>query len=58
MASTAAVTPETLITVKLVVGGENRRFKIPLKELGAGILPTKVGPRHRSLPLRSSAPAR
>ena len=36
------VGPETLIVIKVVVGNTNRRFKVPLKDLGAHILPHKV----------------
>ena len=36
--------PEMPITIKVVFAGkdENRKFKLPLKELGANSLPNKV----------------
>jgi hypothetical protein len=37
-----AMSPDVLITIKLLVGTENRRFKLPLRELGAHTLPDKV----------------
>ena len=40
-----AMPPDTLIVIKLQVGDENRRFKLPLRDLGANILPDKVS-RH------------
>ena len=46
MASNTTVTPDTLITIKTLFESENRRFKIPLRELGANTLPSKVS--HRS----------
>lgn len=47
MATQALVSPDTLITIKLqikrVTGGcENRRVKLPLRDLGASSLPSKV----------------
>ena len=48
MASPAASTPvnlDTLITVKVAIDGNNRRFKLPLRDLGATVLPDKVRDR-------------
>ena len=44
MATTSpAPTPETPITVKInLASGENRRFKLPLRDCGANTLPEKV----------------
>ncbi|KAL2862950.1 ZZ type zinc finger domain protein [Aspergillus lucknowensis] len=38
----APVLPTTLITVKVTFEGHTRRFKIPLKDLGAGTLPQNL----------------
>ncbi|KAF5861038.1 hypothetical protein ETB97_000792 [Aspergillus alliaceus] len=38
----ASVNPSTLITVKLLYNDNTRRFKIPLKELDAHVLPQKL----------------
>jgi next-to-BRCA1 protein 1 len=52
---TASVTPSTLITVKILYNDNTRRFKIPLKELEARVLPQKVCPHPSSdQSLRSS----
>lgn len=42
MATSVAMSPDVLINIKLQVGTENRRFKLPLRELGAHTLPDKV----------------
>lgn len=42
------VGPDTLITVKVLYNDINRRFKIPLKDLGARVLPQKVCPSRSS----------
>lgn len=42
MASNVPVTLDTLITVKVSIQGSNRKFKIPLRDLGASTLPDKV----------------
>lgn len=34
--------PDTLITVKVLIDGQNRRFKLALRDLGAHVLPQKV----------------
>jgi hypothetical protein len=36
------VGPDTLITVKVIYEGQNRRFKLALRDLGAHTLPQKV----------------
>ena len=43
---TPASSPDMSIAVKVVLAGkdENRKFKLPLKELGANTLPDKVCP--------------
>lgn len=38
------VNPDTLITLKIVIDGNNRRFKLALRDLGANVLPQKVRP--------------
>ncbi|KAL2836782.1 hypothetical protein BJY01DRAFT_238131 [Aspergillus pseudoustus] len=40
--STTAVSPSTLITVKVTYDQHTRRFKIPLKDLGASTLPQNL----------------
>lgn len=42
MATTVPVTMDTLITIKISIQGSNRKFKIPMRDLGAGVLPGKV----------------
>ncbi|RMZ85492.1 hypothetical protein DV737_g727, partial [Chaetothyriales sp. CBS 132003] len=39
---TGPVGPDTLITIKVVLDGQNRRFKLPLRDLGAHVLPQKL----------------
>lgn len=39
---TGPVGPDTPITVKVIIDGTNRRFKLPLRDLGANVLPQKV----------------
>lgn len=39
---TTPVGPDTLITVKVIIEGTNRRFKLALRDLGANTLPQKV----------------
>lgn len=34
--------PDTLITVKVLFDGQNRRFKLALRDLGAHVFPQKV----------------
>lgn len=36
------VGPDTLVTVKVIIDGTNRRFKLALRDLGAHVLPQKV----------------
>ncbi|KAK5075531.1 hypothetical protein LTS08_001402 [Lithohypha guttulata] len=38
------VGPDTLITVKILVDGQNRRFKLALRDLGAHVFPQKIAP--------------
>ncbi|OCK78197.1 hypothetical protein K432DRAFT_406661 [Lepidopterella palustris CBS 459.81] len=42
MATNVPVTLDTLITIKIAIQGSNRKFKIPLRDLGAHILPDKL----------------
>ncbi|KAK7992889.1 hypothetical protein PG996_012085 [Apiospora saccharicola] len=42
MASPSTATPETLITLKVNYDGNTRRFKLPLRDLGANTLDDKV----------------
>lgn len=44
----SSVNPNTLITVKVLYNDNTRRFKIPLKELEARVLPQKVCPHPSS----------
>ncbi|EXJ67117.1 uncharacterized protein A1O5_09764 [Cladophialophora psammophila CBS 110553] len=36
------VGPDTLITIKVIIDGTNRRFKLALRDLGANVLPQKL----------------
>lgn len=51
---TPASSPDMIITIKIVFANkdENRRFKLPLKELGANSLPDKVRLTVRSVASR------
>lgn len=42
MASSAATNQDTLVTLKINIEGSNRRFKLPLRDLGASTLPDKL----------------
>jgi next-to-BRCA1 protein 1 len=42
MATNVPVTLDTLIVVKVVFQGHSKKFKIPLRDLGATVLPDKV----------------
>jgi hypothetical protein len=42
MASTAPTTPETMVTLKVNYEGSTRRFKLPLRDMGASTLEEKV----------------
>ncbi|KAK8185780.1 hypothetical protein BC567DRAFT_171571 [Phyllosticta citribraziliensis] len=42
MASTVPVTMDTLVTIKVSIQGSNRKFKVPMRDLGAAVLPTKL----------------
>jgi next-to-BRCA1 protein 1 len=42
MASSSATNQDTLVTLKINIEGSNRRFKLPLRDLGASTLPDKV----------------
>lgn len=42
MATNVPVTLETPIVVKLLFRGQTKKFKLPLKDLGAHVLPEKV----------------
>jgi len=56
MASSSAMNPDTLVTLKINIDGNNRRFKLPLRDLGASTLPEKVcGVPSTSLGMRLSA---
>ncbi|KAG9770668.1 hypothetical protein KCU88_g6567, partial [Aureobasidium melanogenum] len=39
---TSPLGPDTLITVKVIIDGTNRRFKLALRDLGANVLPQKL----------------
>ncbi|TVY59698.1 NBR1-like protein [Lachnellula suecica] len=40
--ASSATNPDTLVTLKVNVEGSNRRFKLPLRDLGASTLPDKL----------------
>ncbi|KAK8219007.1 hypothetical protein IWZ01DRAFT_172043 [Phyllosticta capitalensis] len=42
MATTVPVTMDTLVTIKVSIQGTNRKFKVPMRDLGAAVLPTKL----------------
>ncbi|KAK0720743.1 hypothetical protein B0H67DRAFT_483741 [Lasiosphaeris hirsuta] len=42
MASSSTVTPDTLVTIKINQNGANRRFKLPLRDLGINVLESKL----------------
>ncbi|KAI9806770.1 MAG: hypothetical protein M1825_006227 [Sarcosagium campestre] len=42
MASSNAVTPDTMIAVKITTNDNNRRFKLPLRDLGSTVLPQRL----------------
>ena len=42
MASALATNPDTLVTLKINGEGTNKRYKFPLRDLGASTLPEKV----------------
>ncbi|KAK8255533.1 hypothetical protein HDK77DRAFT_370223 [Phyllosticta capitalensis] len=42
MATTVPVTMDTLVTIKVSIQGSNRKFKVPMRDLGAAVLPTKL----------------
>ncbi|KAJ4360878.1 uncharacterized protein N0V89_001446 [Didymosphaeria variabile] len=44
MATNVPVTLDTLIVVKIQLQGATRRFKVPLRDLGANVFPDKVHP--------------
>jgi next-to-BRCA1 protein 1 len=50
MATNMPVTLETLIVVKLQFQGHNRKFKLPLRDLGAHVLPEKLRAALQVLP--------
>lgn len=47
MASSAQATPDILVTLKVNYQGSTRRFKLPLRDLGATTLEDKV--RHDAI---------
>lgn len=47
--TSALVTLDTPIAIKVLFRGETRKLKLPLKDLGANVLPEKV--RYHGLPL-------
>lgn len=42
MATSVPVTLDTPIVVKVLFRGQTKKFKLPLKDLGAQVLPEKV----------------
>jgi next-to-BRCA1 protein 1 len=42
MASSSAATPDTIVTIKVNIEGQNRRLKVQLRDLGASTLPDKL----------------
>ena len=64
-ATNAPVTLDTPIVIKVLFRGQTRKLKLPLKDLGANVLPDKVRSTLSELPdeqaaasLRPIAPAR
>lgn len=53
MAAINPTTADTLVTIKVAIDSNYRKFKVPLRELGANVLPGKV----RSSSLVSPAPS-
>ena len=43
----SAVSQETLITIKVAVNDSLKKLKLPLRDLGANVLPDKVRDSHR-----------
>ena len=41
--NSSTTTPDTLVTVKISIGGNYRKFKVPLRDLGPSVLPGRVG---------------
>ena len=55
MAAVNPTGPDTLITIKVALDGVNRRFKLPLRDLGANVLPQKVRTDPTNLRTRKAA---
>ncbi len=43
--NTNATTADTLVSIKVAIDNAHRRFKVPLRDLGAQIFHAKVGAR-------------
>ena len=57
MATNVPVTLDTLIVIKVLFQGHNKKFKVPLRDLGINVLPSKVRRgRCRSLEQASDKP--
>lgn len=48
-ATNVPVTLETPIVVKVLFRGQTKKFKLPLKDLGAQVLPDKVRSGHAAM---------
>jgi hypothetical protein len=53
--ASSSTNPDTLVTLKVNIEGTNKRFKLPLRELGASTLPDKVRSVYRQM--EGEAPA-
>jgi hypothetical protein len=51
------VTLETPIAVKVLFQGHTKKFKLPLRDLGAHVLPEKVCPSRPALARQPSRPS-
>jgi next-to-BRCA1 protein 1 len=56
-ATNVPVTLETPIVIKVLFRGHTRKFKLPLKDLGAHVLPAKVRSPRPAAPAGRRQPA-
>ncbi len=57
MATNVPVTLDTPIVVKILFRGQTKKFKLPLKDLGANVLPEKVSGYPQVTAWHEQAPA-
>ena len=55
--NTNSVPPDTLITIKVSVNDSLKKLKLPLKDLGANVLPDKVRKAHIGVARKAVMPA-